>query len=108
MSINVIDTEWGHIVELERDKRRSLALVAIDPGRSKAAEVHHLMTETFFPVAGDGWVRRGDEVRKLVPGGDSVRIDPSVDYEIMNFGTVALLFYALVRPPFDPTDVHEV
>ena len=96
----------GKAVTPVLDPRHSLARIVLPPGKSSSTHYHKNTEETYFILAGEGWMSVDEEEFNLVPG-DVCYLAPGDTHWIGNKGNEDLIFLAVCAPAWIPEDSFE-
>lgn len=106
--INVIETDFGNIIELYADKDHSVAMICIDGGKKEPPQKHPEFAEMFEHIKGSGLMASNRGTRIFSTEGDKAMVEKDDSYTLANRSTdQPWLFYAICRPPFPGTKVRE-
>ncbi len=108
-------TETGEIIyELvglganrEGNPSHSLARIIIPPGKSSSTHYHQSSQESYFILAGEGWMQINQESFQL-QAGDVCFLQEDDIHRIENRGNKELEFLAVCAPAWTPGDSFEI
>jgi len=84
-------------------RNQTLAEARLPTGASTTAHHHVETEEIYYFLEGRGWMRVGDEQRKVGPG-DAVAIPPGTVHQITNTGSAVLKFLCCCSPGYEHAD----
>lgn len=82
---------------------QSLAEARLPVGASTTPHYHPRTEEIYYILEGEGRMRIGDEVKRVVPG-DAIAIPPGQTHQITNAGQQILKFLCCCAPGYEHDD----